>query len=74
MVSELEGMKPKNKIDPCGVNFDPSGSKLTWHMCHTRMHVPCKFWVCATPLPSNIFSNALSARMYTALIRDVTSL
>ena len=56
------GQRLKNKIDPCGVNFDPSGSKITWHMCHTRMHVPCKFWVCATPLPSEIFSNALSAR------------
>ena len=48
-VSELEGIRLKNKTDPCGVNFDPSGSKLTWHMCHTRMHVPCNFGVCVTP-------------------------
>ena len=30
------GHKAEKRIDPCGVNFDPSGSKLTWHMCHTR--------------------------------------
>ena len=34
------GTRVAKKIDPCGVNFDPSGSKVAWHMCHTRVHLP----------------------------------
>ena len=56
-VSELEGIRLKNGIVPCGHNFDPSRSPLTWHLCHTRVHVPCKFGVSATS-PSEILSSS----------------
>ena len=56
-VSELEGFRLKNGIVPCGHNFDPSGSSLRWHIRHTRVHLPCKFWVPATP-PSKILSSS----------------
>ena len=57
MVSVLEGIRLKNGIVPCGHNFDPSGSPLTWHLWHTRVHVPCKFGVSATS-PSEILSSS----------------
>ena len=57
MVSVLEGIRLKNGIVPCGHNFDPSGSSLTWHLCHTRMYVPCKFGVSAIS-PSEILSSS----------------
>ena len=50
-VSELEGIRLKRKIVPavpCGHNFDPSGSSLPWHVCHTSAHLPWKFGVSAT--------------------------
>ena len=47
-VSELEGIRLKHKIVLCGPNFDPSGSSLAWHVCHTRAHLPWKFEVFAT--------------------------
>ena len=33
---------------PWGHNFDPSGSSLTWHVYHVRVHLPWKFRVSAT--------------------------
>ena len=50
-VSELDGIRLKHEIVPavpCGHNFDPSGSSLAWHVCHTRAHLPWKFGVSAT--------------------------
>ena len=47
-VSELEGIRLKHKIVPCGHNFDPSGSSFAWHVCHTRAILPWKFEVSAT--------------------------
>ena len=56
-LQELEGIRLKNEIVPCRHNFDPWGSSLTWHMCHTRVHLPCKFGVSAT-VPSKIVSSS----------------
>ena len=57
MVSVLEGIRLKNGIVPCGHNFDPTGSSLTWHIRHTRVHQPCKLWVSAT-IPSKKVSSS----------------
>ena len=56
-VSELEGIRLKNGIVPCGHNFDPTRSSLTWHIRRTRVHLPCKFWVSAT-VPSKKVSSS----------------
>ena len=57
MVSVLEGIRLKNGIVPCGHNFDPTGSSLTWHIRHTRVHLPCKFQV-STTVPSKKVSSS----------------
>ena len=56
-MSELEGIRLKNGIVPCGHNFDPTRSSLTWHIRRTRVHLPCKFWVSAT-VPSKKVSSS----------------
>ena len=56
MVSVLEAIRLKNGIVPCGNNFDPTGSSLTWHMRRTRVHLPCKFQVSATFHSKKVFS------------------
>ena len=61
-MSELEVIKLKNGIVPCGHNFDPTGSSLTWHIRHTRVHVPCKFWVSATVPSKKVSSSCCFAK------------
>ena len=61
-VSELEGERLKNGIVPCGHNFDPTGSSLTWHIRHTRVHLPCKFWVSATVPSKKVSSSCCFAK------------
>ena len=61
-VSELEGIMLKNGIVPCGHNFDPAGSSLTWHIRHTRVHLPCKFWVSATVPSKKVSSSCCFAK------------
>ena len=56
-MSVLEGIRLKNGIVPCGHTFDLTGSSLTWHICHTRVHQPCKLWVSAT-IPSKKVSSS----------------
>ena len=56
-VSELEGIRLENGIVPCGHNFDPTGSSLTWHIRRTRVHLSCKFQVSAT-VPSKKVSSS----------------
>ena len=61
-VSELEGIRLKNGIVPCGHNFDPTGSSLTRHIRHTRVHLPCKFWVSATVSSKKVSSSCCFAK------------
>ena len=43
-MSVLEGIRLGNGIVPCGHNFDPTGSSLTWHIRHTRVHRTLQVW------------------------------
>ena len=62
MVSVLEGIRLKNGIVPCGHNFDPTGSSLTWHIRHTRVHLPSKFQVSATTPSKKVSSSCCFAK------------
>ena len=65
-VSELEGIMLKNGIVPCGHNFDPSGSSLTWHIRHTRVHLPCKFQVLRLSLRKKCPAHVVFVRVHAA--------
>ena len=62
MVSVLEGIRLKNGIVPCGHNFDPMGSSLTWHIRRTRVHLSCKFHVSATVPSKKVSSSCCFAK------------
>ena len=65
-MSELEGIRLKNGNVPCGHNFDPTGSSLTWHIRHTRVHLPCKFQVSATVPSKKCPAHVVLLRVHAA--------